>query len=45
MQQKQHLPSVKRVYTLSTQTTTANDNADNYADPFIHIRYPATGQS
>ena len=28
MQQQQHLPRVKRVYTLSTQTTTANDNVD-----------------
>jgi len=29
MKQQQHLPSAKRVYTLSTQTTTANDNVDN----------------
>jgi hypothetical protein len=29
MQQQQHLPSVKRDYTLSTQSTTANDNVDN----------------
>jgi len=45
MQQQQHILSVKRDYTLNTQTTTANDNVDNQADLFIHFRYPAIGQS
>jgi len=45
LMQQQHLPSVKRDYSLNTQTTTANDNVDNHGDLFIHFRYPAIGQS